>query len=494
MTLGRIHLVLMLALALYIPALWAQDQTQQSSGSRSDNNGASVSPLPPTENGANGNQKPASSARGLLLREGDIEPQEPASTQPDTHALSGAENTGTGSLGQVHNVVNPSLFLSEFGDTGIPIGSSRLNAITQFGGNIDLDHTWRRYRIVGVADAGDSLAFAPPSPLYQSWYGDLAVEQQINWSRWILRFRDTFQFTPQASFGSQSTGGPGTLGQFDTPSSLGVVNPDFTPAESVLTGSTMRLGLTSIAEADYAISRRSQITFDGSYGLLHFVHAGYINSQQTAAQVGYDYLVDPKDTIAVMASYGHTMFSGSSFAIEYDQVQAAFARKVTGRLAFQVGGGPAKVRLINVPAPSPRLGWGLNSALTYELRRTGYSLMYTRNVTSGSGVLLGAQTQNVVASVHHRLSRSWVSSLSAGYTRSSSLVPVAVAASRFSSWYAGANAGHQIGQYISIGFNYGVQRQYSNSSACPVANCGVTNLWQTFGATLTWHPRPFLIG
>jgi hypothetical protein len=284
------------------------------------------------------------------------------------------------------------------------------------------------------------------------------------------------------------------LGQISPQASLGVVNAGLGSSDTILTGQAMRLSNTTLGEADYAISRRSLITFSGSYGLMHFTGPGYIDNRNTNGQVGYDYSLDPKSSMALIVGYARTAFAGSNQVTESDRLNAAYGRKITGRLAFQIMGGSERVRLYNfTPQVAPHWTWNLSTALTYELRRTGYSLSYAHDVTSGSGVLFGARSDVFSASAHRRLTRLWTLAGNAGYAHNVSLAAVGSAASMFNNWYAGTNINRQVGRNTTIGFNYGAQRQSANANVCPVANCGNAMLGQTFGMTLTWHPRPIAI-
>jgi hypothetical protein len=46
----------------------------------------------------------------------------------------------------------------------------------------------------------------------------------------------------------------------------------------------------------------------GSYGMLNFLGAGYINSTERALQTGYNYLLSPQSSIAVIYRYDDFRF------------------------------------------------------------------------------------------------------------------------------------------------------------------------------------------
>ena len=68
------------------------------------------------------------------------------------------------------------------------------------------------------------------------------------------------------------------------------------------------------------------------------------------AQAGYDYLLDPSNSIAILASYGKINYTGTGTTTigngdsTTDYLGAlAYGRKITGRLAFQVAAGPQEI-------------------------------------------------------------------------------------------------------------------------------------------------------
>jgi hypothetical protein len=418
--------------------------------------------------------------------------------EPDTHALSGGEQLSLGALGGARNVLDIALILNEMGDAGAQygLGPHQLGSLTMFGGSLNFNHSWRHYQLAGFYNGGDSVAVPALYGSTYNWYQDVAIEQDMNWNRWTVRLRDDFLASPQAGFGGQNMGGPGLLGQFNPGGGIALssLSSGFGQNGTILTGQAMRLSNTALGEADYAVSRRSTLTFSGTYGLMHFLDPGYIDNHLVNAQVGYDYTLSPKDTIALIAGYVRSGYAGSAQITESDRLNVAFGRKITGRLAFQLTGGPMRVRLYNfVPQVAPQWTWNLNTHITYELRRTGYSLSYAHDTTTGSGVFFGARTDVITASLHRRLTKMWTFTTNAGYARNVSLVTAGPAASNFNNWYGGANISRQVGRHATIGFNYGLQQQSTNVIVCPVANCGTTTLGQTFGMSLTWHPRPIIV-
>ena len=108
----------------------------------------------------------------------------------------------------------------------------------------------------------------------------------------------------------------------------------------------MRYRNSVLGQAEYSFSRRSAFTFAGSYGLLHFSGAGYVSSHMLNAQAGYDYLLDPDEYIALLASYGKIDYSGHhEFHVPDYMAALAYGRKSPGAWRFRSEAGPEQIRV-----------------------------------------------------------------------------------------------------------------------------------------------------
>ncbi len=236
----------------------------------------------------------------------------------------------------------------------------------------------------------------------------------------------------------------------------------------------MRYMNSVFGQAEYSFSRRSAVTFAASYGLLRFQGTGFVDSTMMDAQVGYDYLLDPSNSIALLGSYGKIEYTGTGVST-VDYVGAlAYGRKITGRLAFQIAAGPQEIQSI-LPGGSGNfhlLGVSVNSALTYQRRRNRVSLDFMHGLSGGSGVFLGATSNTFSFADSYQFSRHWTSTVNAGYALNNSLAPAGVPTPQYDNWFAGADLGRQVGQHMAINFNYGAMRQNNPASCTTVALCG----------------------
>ena len=416
-----------------------------------------------------GRQMPVPAARGLALESDSSQPQ------ADTHTLSSIETLGIGSLGVLRSIIDPSFTISQSGDTGIVPGMK--NSSTSLGMNLAFDRNWSRSRLIG-SYGGAQVLYHPYSAL-NSRYHNLSVAQEFQFSRWIFRLNDKLTVAPEASFGGLDTGGTNT--QRTLKSSLGV-------NDTILTQRAKRIANTASGEVNYYLSRRSIVTVAGSFASLNFSDPGYIDTQRITGRVGYDYALNPKDSIALLYDHGRTDFSTASVRQQTDTIQLSYGRKVTGRLALQIAAGP---QLLRSSSQSSSLDWNLSSTMNYQTRRTQYSVSFDRAPSSGSGVFLGSATNIATASVHHALTRSWAASLGAGYAFDQALVPVNGTIEHFRNWYGNASVGRLVGHHVRFDLNYRFQRQGAGTGTCPVLACGSTQSRHTLGMTLGWHPWSF---
>ena len=517
MNLRKSNWTLVVALALCATVAIAQDQKQDTSPI--DPN-APLQPLPPLDtspSGGNANKPPIGAARGVTGPY-DPQPYDPAQVTPDQNTLAGVAPLTLGSIQHTQNIFDPAISFSLLGQTyPNTTGPSTLIGTSVISGSLNFDRTWSRYHFTTLYNGGEifNLGYGGANstfgsvPAYYQFH-DLIVTQEVNWARWHILLRDDFMASPYAAFAGQGMGGPGLVAQFSSMlgAALNSFGQEFLPTENINTGAAMHYRNAVLGQAEYSFSRRSAFTFAGSYGLLHFTEPGFVSSTMLDAQAGYDYLLDPSNSIAILASYGKIDYTGTlppttgtsttgtstigTGASTTDYMGAlAYGRKITGRLAFQVAAGPERI----ISAGAGGIGnfqlWNasISSALSYEKRRGGVSFNFMRGLNPGSGVFLGALSNTTSGTAHYQFTRYWTGSVNSGYSLDNSLAPAGTATTQFDTWFIGANLGRRVGTHAQVNFNYGVLKQNSPPN-CPVTICGIPGFQQTFGMTVNLHLRP----
>jgi hypothetical protein len=498
-----------LAILLVLTALVNGRARAQQTGAQQP--GAPDQPQPPASanqtSGNSNNQPIAPAARSILGADSPAAVNDPTAYIPDSRPLSGSSMLTAGQPQSHVNIFDLSLNVAFSGGTGLinSANQSVLGTESIVGGDLSYAHTWRQNSFAASYDGG-GVYYDPSSSAFQSgMFHSLSLGEKLVHGRWGLRLTDDALYSTNASVGGAGMAGPGLLGSFGGP--FAGLTPDFGGVgQTIITGYGRRINDTSIADVQYDLSSRSAITVTGAYNLLHFFDAGFIDSRNYLGRVGYDLGVSPKSMVAFYYQMGRSNYglfstggtgpggSGTppvlSSTTEYGG-GVGFSHSLTGRMAFQIEGGPDLEKL------SPALGssspnhwiWDLETSLSYEFRRSSLSLSYSHGPTQGSGVYSGASSQVFSGGYTRHLTRFISAGVSGGYTRNNALVSAIGFANQYSNWFVSANANRQLGRSFDLSIYYGALQQTS-TGACPVASCALAGTRQTFGLSLAWHPRP----
>jgi hypothetical protein len=475
---------------------FAQDQKQEQPSPLDPN--APLQPLystPAPGSGYSG-RAPVGAARGVSSPY-DPQQYDPSQVVPDQNTLAGAAPFTLGSLQHNRNIFDPSVSFTQLGQTyPLADGKSVVADVSLVSASLNFDRTWSEYHFSALYNGGESFNYgygaqaAGIAPHYQ--FHSLIFSQEADWARWHVQLRDNFNVSPGATFTGQGMGGPGLAAQFSSllGASLTNLSQSFVPSETINTANALRYMNSVLGQVEYSFSRRSAVTFSGSYGLLNFTVPGFFNSTMVDGQAGYDYLLDPRNSIAVLGSYGKISYTGTQNTTT-DYVGAfAYGRKITGRLAFQAAVGPQEIQSAGGPLGNFHILFvSANSALRYERRRSGLSFTFLRGLTEGSGIFQGATSDTFATNAHYQLTRNWSGAVSAGYALNNALAPTGSKAAQFDNWFVGANIARRVGPHAQFSFNYGAQDQV-NPSFCTLATCGLSGLQQSVGLSVNWHLRP----
>jgi hypothetical protein len=431
----------------------------------------------------------------------DADQQAPAT--PDTHALAGAEYLTLGGPAYKHSYWQPQVDVSVTALSNPVIGGSGggWSTYTSLSGGINLTQISGNSTLTLSYQGGAAFSNGGGS---NSVIQQMAVTDALAFRRWRVALIDQVGYLPQASLGFAGLGitAP-TIG-----SSLGI-QTGFEPDQSVLTAAGQRISNASIIEADYLISRRATLTFVGSGSELYFLDNDLNNTTEGIAQVGYNYQLTRKDTIAILYSFDAIRYNNIDQSIDTHAAEFAYSRRQTGKLAFQISAGPefaistlplttSAASTTSTPTKSTQFLWTASSAVTYQLkRRTTLQATFDHGVTGGSGVLAGAVADAAMGTLSHQMSRATTLAFSGGYSRNSGLALTPGSAELVASnqtydyWFGGANWTHRIGGSINLMLGYQLQYQNSNAAFCVTTPC--TSSFTTHDIFLDLQFRPRLI-
>jgi hypothetical protein len=202
------------------------------------------------------------------------------------------------------------------------------------------------------------------------------------------------------------------------------------------------------------------------------------------------------NSISVFYRFNEIRFSGLSQRIEDHSVQVSYALRITGRLSFQLGGGPS-VNLYQSPLAggSAVTSWTASSSLSYHYRHLGTGLSYNHFVTGGSGLLVGARTDLLSGNLNHPLNRDWDATVSGGYSKNHALQQTTSNANSTSpqAWFATVQVSRHFVLYGSLFIGYSASGQSSLASICTLPACGVSSLSSSVTIGYNWGLRPIVV-
>jgi len=386
-----------------------------------------------------------------------------ASSAPgDNRPPSGAQPVGLGIGGS--NSVNISLNANQAWDSRPPVSISSTNSWepeTTFGGELQLNldtvkaHTRLNYD-------GSAIVYPNGSPSWRS-YQNFGFSQDVRLGRWTLTGADTLNYTPNSPYGGYGYG----LAPASGGSSSAVLNPQYVPNQSILTPFASSYFNTVLGQVEYGLSRRSSWTANGSYGILRYPDSNLYDTNQLMASTGYNYSLTARDAIFATYNYSDFRYLAYDSIFTSQSVQLGYSRKVSGRISFQVSGGPQFTNATALGAGQKQIQFSGSANLVYSRGYTNLGLTYFAGTTAGSGVMTGAQTNNVQATIGHSFSHAWTSSFSVGYSNNRGLVQ----AQSYDSLYVSPALRRSVTRNFGLTFNYTYQKQLTQTT-CAGLVCG----------------------
>jgi hypothetical protein len=422
--------------------------------------------------------------------QGDDTTPIPAAVEPDTRPPAGAQSLSLGSpearsYYQFHaNVV-------QTGDSDALSQNGGWTTYTAVVGGIDL------HKVSGVSDLDLGYlgggTFSDNGSVGNSVVQELNVAEKLTARRAVFSFIDTMAYLPETGFGYGGIGGLSVGGL--------ALQPGLNPQGTILTTRGQQIDNSFVAQVNFSLSRRSSITLLGGDGLLRYFDNNLLDVDSYYGQAGYNYQFTPTDTLSFFYRYSEYSYGGFNQKIHDNVVQATYAKRLTGRLAFQIGAGPDyatfQTPVLNgngTTTTSSELTWSLSTSLSYQVKRGSLGAGYFHGVSGGSGVLSGSLSDTFSGNASRQLARTWNLGMNGGYSRNRALAIPGFQTynTDYNYWFGGANLNHPLGRTTSVFLSYQAQYQDSNVGFCIGSNCGSTFLRHLVSAGVSWQSRPML--
>ena len=352
----------------------------------------------------------------------------PAPQATENPPLSGLDEPVFEPGSDVKNYIQPGLQVSESMDTNAAgdFSNPHVRSVTRVLGSLAVQRIWSRF------DAG--LDYVGGAGFYTRGLGTRQIHSldaygRTVWRNGHLTLRNNFSYLPEGTFGFGSYGG---VGGFPFGGALvGGGAAGFGGALHFFGGGQLgTLGnephLTNLSLIDIAqhLTPRSSVTVTAGYGIGHFTDDSQdlVDSRQTAAQVGYSYVLSRKDQIGVMYGYQHFQFPGGGNTFNTHLGHLMYGRTITGRMSLVIAAGPQVTELRDpISGSSSRLSGSGRVSLHYRFPKTRFALVYSRYNTTGSGFFAGAESDIFRLNMARTLGRKYEGFADVGYSRNKRL-------------------------------------------------------------------------
>ena len=423
------------------------------------------------------------------------ETSETPTTEPDARSFLGAEAFSPGRVGQMRNYFLPSFQFSERTDSNYPVGGGRqsFETINSVMGRLAFGR-FGRHSTLSADYMGGGQFYNYQSDRNTTMH-QFGISASYRGQRWSFLLDDRASYLPESSFGYGGFGWSGSLGSSlggALGSNLGNLNPYYGASGSLLTGRGARIHNTTAMQVQYLVGPRTSISISGSYGLLHFREAGFIDSTNSYFFTGLSHQLTGRDYIGFGYGFGLFQFKSTVPSFQTHYLQLSYGHRINGRMSVDLGGG-AQVGVYQNPlmGSTTPISWTANSSLNYRFRRGSLAVYYARYTSSGGGVLTGANTDSLQVSWGTGLTRMWSVSLGPGYSHNRSIPQTTLGATgrSFDTAYAYTSLSRSLGRYMDMFITYNFQTQRSETLPCLTGDCTSSLLRHLIGFGFSWHPR-----
>jgi len=443
--------------------------------------------------------KPAAKALPPIGAEEDQEQDQPIpAMQPDDHPLAGIQELTVGTPPERHSYWIPGISYTNYVSSNALAegGGNGWNSTSYVTGNFSLLQNWSTAQLSINYSGGE--AFSSDSAVGNGQFQQFGALQTFSWRRTQVTFLDQFSYLPSAQFGfgaGTSLALPGVGGSL-APSPLGLQS-GLTPSQSIATAVGPRYSNSSGVQFNYAVTPRSSITIGGVFSILRFTESGNVESNDVILSAGYNYQLSRNNSIGLSYRFSAYEYLGSPQAIGDHTVQAMYGKRITGRLALRLSAGP-EITTLRVPeGPGTQTQYVAatgSASVSYALSAGSVSLSYNHGVNNGSGVLLGATSDQVTGSGTRRLTRAWSGNFSFGYARNTNIAGTSGAQGpAYNSVYLGVGLQRPISRTTNVSLNYTANIQIFNIAGCSGSYCGTNFTTHQITVGLNWLARPFVL-
>lgn len=415
------------------------------------------------------------------------------SVNPDTTSLTGAETSTLGSADLRHSYWVPGF---EFQNSmQSPVKGTNWVSTSYFVGTASMNAFSSNSQFAFNYSGGGSVSNSSSFP--GGSYHRLDASQSFTFGQLKIAFLDQFSYLPQSSFGFGGGSGlstPGIGGVLG--SAVPGLQTTYSPVQSLFDGTGPRFTNSAVIQTEYALTPRASLTATASYGVLRFTQGNAIETNDEIFSLGYNYQVTKNDTFGVVYRFTNYRYLGDPQALNDHTANLAYGRKITGRLALQLFGGP-EINTFRHPIGSDtqRVSFSAGGEVNYAFARAGLSVSYNHGLSGGSGVLIGSVRDDVAARLSLPITRRWRANTGVGYALNAPISGSVTGSGSqgLHSLYVSGGLNYALSRTITANINYAFDYQDSTQPICPAGSCGSKYKEHQIWVGFQWHAHPFVL-
>jgi hypothetical protein len=324
---------------------------------------------------------------------------------------------------------------------GLPVNGTlyydlRYAETTQFGGGQD----GQQMSIVsGDASYANINKRLPFSMQYGGGYGwpwngpptagnvfqHLSLTQGLVWRKSNFTASDNVSYT----FETPTTGFSGVPGTGEPIAGSGTTT---TSDQTILALNTRTINNTTTVGFGQKLNYATSLNVGGSYGQLYFIDNNGENTNTLSANAGITRRLNARNSASAQYSFSrfnygtNTSGASSTTQVSYSQVNSAqisFSRQWNRHITTIASAGPQWVSSSNSAIVPSSTRFSANASASGTYRVGTASLMYSRGTTGGSGYMLGAESDVVMANFGRsfRFGKNLTVGVNGSYTHTTSL-------------------------------------------------------------------------
>ena len=330
-----------------------------------------------------------------------------------------------------------------------------------------------------------------PSQFFQNF----AISQVVNRRKWNATVEDSVSYLPNApAFGLGGIPGLGDIG------TLPVTTPGQT--SGLLTNYGTDLINTSSAGAGYRMTGKTSLNASGSYSMQRFVNnpAGVnqfgVNSNSAAGTVELNHTINVRNSFGVDGTYTRFLYPGTGFSFNSESAMGVYQHGFTRSLTMTAEIGPEWTQSSRPAFVPDMTSVAANISAVYTRERSSASVSFFRGTNSGSGVLLGAVSNDASFTASHDFTRQWNGSFTTNFDKSTGLEIYSAQRVSINALTLGVQARRRIGREWSAFGAYSLE--YQNLNSPPSLNQYAVNAFSGTSSIIslgiTYSPKPLHLG